>query len=121
MKLNAALVMAAFAAPIVVGCSSAPKSHEVQARYVSTTKYSNLSCEQLVTEAENLRRTTPALAAAVDKHREQQTAVEVVTWVLFWPAAFALDKGTEYSQPLAEAKGELEAIQSALRQKRCAG
>lgn len=117
--VNLASAVAVTAA--LVGCSSAPKSHEVQAKYVSSAKFSNMSCEQLIAEAENLRRTTPALAAAVDKHREQQTAVEVVTWVLFWPAAFALDKGTEYSQPLAEAKGELEAIQSSLRQKRCAG
>lgn len=111
--------MLAASALLLAACSSAPKSHEVQGAYVSTSKFASMSCDQLISEAENLRRATPALAAAVDKHREQQTAVEVVTWVLFWPAAFALDKGTEYSQPLAQAKGELEAIQSALRQKKC--
>lgn len=106
--------------PLAVGaCSSAPKSNEVSAAYVPVAQYNNYTCEQLVNEAEAIRRSTPALEAAVDKHRSNQTGVEVVTWVLFWPAAFALDKGQEYSAPLAKAKGELQAIQTALMTKKC--
>lgn len=100
-------------------CSSAPKSNEVSAAYVPTAQYQNLTCEQLITEAEAVRRSVPALESAVDKHRSQQTGVEVVTWVLFWPAAFLLDKGEGTSSQLAKAKGELEAIGLAMKSKKC--
>jgi len=104
---------------VISGCSSAKKSIEVQSSYVPASRYSHLSCQQLISEAEALRARTPALASAVDKHRENQTGVEVVTWVLFWPAAFLLDDGSEESNQLAQAKGDLEAIQQNLMTKDC--
>ena len=112
-------LLAALLSITMVGCSSAPKSNEVSAAYVSVAQYNNFTCEQLMNEVEAIRRSTPALEAAVDKHRSNQTGVEIVTWVLFWPAALALDKGEEYSAPLAKAKGELQAIQSAMMTKNC--
>lgn len=104
---------------LIVGCSSAPKASEVSAAYVPTGYYTNMSCEQLVSEAEAVRRSVPALEDAVNKHRSNQTGVEVVTWVLFWPAAFMLDKGEATSGQLAKAKGEIEAIGLAMRSKKC--
>ena len=104
---------------LIVGCSSAPKASEVSAAYVPTGFYANMSCEQLVSEAESVRRSVPALEDAVNKHRSNQTGVEVVTWVLFWPAAFMLDKGEATSSQLAKAKGEIEAIGLAMRSKKC--
>ena len=104
---------------LIISCSSAKKSSEVTTKYVPASNYSNLSCEQLITEAEIIRSRTPGLAAAVDEHRKNQTGVEVVTWVLFWPAAFLLDDGSEMSSELAEAKGQLEAIQQNLYSKKC--
>ena len=103
----------------IAGCSSAPKATEVTAAYVPTAQYAALNCQQLISEAESIRRATPALEAAVDQHRKTQTGVEVVTWVLFWPAAFLLDKGTEHSAPLAQARGQLQAIQLQLQNKKC--
>ena len=81
--------------------------------------YTNMTCEQLIAEAEAVRRSVPALEDAVNKHRSNQTGVEVVTWILFWPAAFMLDKGEATSGQLAKAKGEIEAIGLAMRTKRC--
>jgi uncharacterized protein YcfL len=107
------------AALICAGCSSAKKANEVSAAYVPIHRYSTMTCQQLVSEAEGLRRSTPALEAAVDSHRSQQTGVEVVTWILFWPAAFALDKGEKQSNELAQARGELQAIQQALLSNNC--
>ena len=117
--LNARLLVSTLAIALLAGCSSAQKSSEVAACYVPSYSYNNFSCDQLINEAENLRARTPALAAAVDAHRKNQTGVEVVTWVLFWPAAFLLDKGAEQSTALCRAKGELEAIQQVLRTKDC--
>ena len=96
---------------LIISCSSAKKSSEITTKYVPASNYSHLSCEQLIAQAEIIRARTPGLAAAVDKHRKTQTGVEVVTWVLFWPAAFLLDDGDQMSFELAEAKGQLEAIQ----------
>tara|TARA_X000000950_G_C13765426_1_gene598644 strand:+ start:294 stop:644 length:351 start_codon:yes stop_codon:yes gene_type:complete len=103
----------------LISCSSAKKSSEITTKYVPASNYMNLSCEQLIAEAEVIRARTPGLAAAVDEHRKNQTGVEVVTWVLFWPAAFLLDDGSEMSSELAEAKGQLEAIQQNLYSKKC--
>lgn len=103
----------------LMSCSSAKKSSEVTTKYVPASNYASLSCEQLIAEAEVIRARTPGLAAAVDEHRKNQTGVEVVTWVLFWPAAFLLDDGSEMSSELAEAKGQLEAIQQNLYSKKC--
>ena len=103
----------------IVGCSSAPKANEVSAAYVPAGYYANMTCDQLIAEAEAVRRSVPALEEAVNKHRSQQTGVEVVTWVLFWPAALMLDKGEGTSNQLAKAKGEIEAIGLAMRTKRC--
>lgn len=116
-KFSYILVAGLFLA--VAGCSSAPKSNEVSAAYVSTMQYQSMTCEQLLSEAESVRRSVPGLEQAVDKHRANQTGVEVVTWLLFWPAAFLLDKGEATSSQLARAKGELEAISLAMKAKRC--
>jgi hypothetical protein len=101
----------------VSACSSAPKSNEVSAAYVPLAQYNNFTCEQLISEAESVRRSVPALESAVDKHRSNQTGVELVTWILFFPAALALDKGEGTSSQLAKAKGELQAVQTALMTK----
>jgi hypothetical protein len=103
----------------LVSCSSAKKSSEVSAAYVPASSYSGKTCEQLVADAEAVRRATPGLEQAVDAHRKQQTGVEVVTWLLFWPAAFALDKGETQSNQLATARGELEAIKAAMVANKC--
>ncbi len=118
--MNRSLIVCAFLASILAaGCSGAPKSHEVSAAYVSSVPYQGLTCAQLVTEAESIRRSVPGLAAAVDKHRSNQDGVEFVAAILFWPALFALDKGEATSNQLARAKGELEAVGTAMQAKRC--
>ncbi len=114
-----AVVCTLVSTTIIAGCSSAPKASEVAAAYVPVSRYENMNCQQLLNEAEAVRRSVPALAEAVDKHRSQQTGVEVVTWVLFWPAAFLLDKGEANSSKLAQARGELESIQLSLKNKKC--
>ncbi len=103
----------------VVGCSSAPKVNEVKTIYVPASRYENMSCEKLVIEAEAVRRSVPGLEDAVEKHRSNQTGVEVVTWLLFFPAALALDKGEGNSTKLGQAKGELEAISIAMKSNKC--
>lgn len=103
----------------LVACSNAPKSHEVAADAMSSVPYESMSCDRLRIEEASLSRQSNEAAAAVDAHRSKQTGVEVVTWVLFWPAAFALDKGQEHSSRLSRIKGEHEAVRKALLVNRC--
>jgi hypothetical protein len=119
VKIKGGAIVALIGSAMLSGCSGAPRAADVSAEYVPTAQYSNYSCEQLFAEAESLRRSTPALEAAVDSHRATQTGVEVVTWVLFWPAAFLLDDGDKQSSQLAQARGQLQAIQMQLQNKKC--
>ena len=104
---------------ILSACSSAQKSSEVNKAYVSSARYSGLSCESLMREAENIRSREPAIAAAVDKHYKGQKTTEVITWLLFWPAAFWLDDGSSEANRLSQVRGELDAIRQAISQKKC--
>ena len=45
--------------------------------------------------------------------------MEVVAWVLFWPAALAMDGNDAEAKQLAEAKGEAEAIRAEMLRKGC--
>ena len=100
---------------LLAACSGAKNSSEVVSSYVPSSTYQHLSCNQLMQEAEILRARTPELARAVDAHRDKQDGVELVTWILFWPAAFALDDGSEMSHELGRVRGQLEAIQQNIR------
>lgn len=62
---------------------------------------------------------TPALSAAVDKAYKNDKAMEAVAWILFWPAALAMDGNDAEAAQLARAKGQLEAISAQMRNKGC--
>jgi len=103
----------------LTACSNAPKSNEVAPDYISSAGYEKLDCERLALEYSTLGSQVRSATDAVDAHRNRQTGVEVVTWLLFWPAALALDKGSEHSSRLARLKGEQEAIAKSQRIQGC--
>lgn len=100
-------------------CSDAQKSSEVAASYVPTSKYENMSCRNLRIEGERLRSSLGNLEASVDKAYKQDKNMEAVTWILFWPAVFAMDGNDAEARQLAAAKGEAEAIRAAQISKGC--
>ena len=100
-------------------CSDAQKSSEVAASYVPTSKYENMSCRNLRVEGERLRASLGNLEASVDKAYKQDKNMEAVTWILFWPAALAMDGNDAEARQLAAAKGEAEAIRAAQLNKGC--
>ena len=61
----------------------------------------------------NRKKLAEKAKAYVEKNRE------LVTWLLFWPAAFGMDDGKDKSQRLARIRGELEAIRTAMISKKC--
>lgn len=104
---------------LLSACSDAQKSSEVTTAYVATSNYSSKSCKQLRSESDRLRRSVPELAAAVDREYKKDKNLEAVAWVLFWPAALAMDGNDEESTRLSHAKGEADAIKSAMQARGC--
>ena len=60
-----------------------------------------------------------ALGAQVDKDYQSDKNAELVTWILFAPAAFWLDGNAEGAGRLASVKGQLEAVQDAMKVNKC--
>ena len=104
---------------LLSACSSAKQSGQINKAYVSSAKYNSFTCEQLIQESELIRAREPALAAKVDQHYKSQKNTEAVAWLLFWPAAFWLDDGSKDANQLAQVRGELDAIRSAMMSKKC--
>ena len=104
---------------ILTSCTSAKKSSEVPKAYVSSTMYKSFNCTELSQEADKLRAVEAGLAAVVDKNYKSQKDTELVTWILFWPAAFALDEKKSDADALGKARGELEAIRGQMIIKKC--
>ena len=108
-----------FLVMLLSACSSARQSSEINKTYVSSSKYKSFNCEELIREAENIRAREPAIAAKVDQHYKSQKNTELVTWLLFWPAAFWLDDGSAEANKLAQVRGELDAIRQSMISKKC--
>ena len=104
---------------ILTSCTSAKKSSEVPKAYVSNTMYKSFNCTELSQEADKLRAVEAGLASVVDKNYKSQKDTELVTWILFWPAAFALDEKKSDADALGKARGELEAIRGQMIIKKC--
>ena len=104
---------------LLSACSSAQQSSQINKAYVSSAKYKSFTCEELIRESELIRAREPGLAAKVDQHYKSQKNTEAVAWLLFWPAAFWLDDGSENANQLAQVRGELDAIRSAMMSKKC--
>ena len=119
MKQNILVISAAVV--LLSGCSSAQRSSEVNAVYVPADQYKSMSCQQLSSSAEELRKKTPALAKAVDDARKKDKLVEAGGWILFAPALLFMDGNAEESAALASAKGQLDAISTASITADCSG
>ena len=102
-----------------VACSNAESAKEVQATYVPSGTYNGYSCKELALEADRIILSTPQLSAAVDEKYRKDKGAELVTWILFWPAAFAMDGNANEVRQLANAKGRLEAIEVNMKLKKC--
>ncbi|MDB4164546.1 hypothetical protein N9632_00320 [bacterium] len=100
-------------------CSDAQKSSEVTAAYVPSSAYSSMSCNNLRSEDLRLRRSVSEMTGAVDKEYKQDKTMEAVAWILFWPAALAMNGNDAEAAKLSQAKGEAEAIRATMISKNC--
>ena len=104
---------------VVAGCSSAQKASEVNAVRVSVAPYLQMDCKALATEQNSLLTEARSLGAQVDSEYNEDKGAELVAWILFAPAAFWLDGNAENAGKLAAVKGQLEAVQDAMKVNKC--
>jgi hypothetical protein len=103
----------------MTGCSTAQKSSEVQAIRVPIAPYLKMDCKELATEQSSLLREAEGLRTQVDKEYQSDKNTELVTWILFAPAAFWIDGNAESAGKLASIKGQLETVQEAQKVNGC--
>tara|TARA_B100001059_G_C17491643_1_gene406636 strand:+ start:136 stop:489 length:354 start_codon:yes stop_codon:yes gene_type:complete len=103
----------------VFSCSTAQKSGEVQAARISIAPYLSMDCKSLATEQNSLLNQARSLGAQVDSEYDSDKGLEVVTWILFWPAVFWMDGNAEAAGQLSSLKGQLEAVQEAQKINKC--
>jgi hypothetical protein len=111
------LVVAAFAASVLVGCASA--SNDIQASYVSPVQYQAYTCQQLGLEAQALSQRAAIVSGAQDQKRTNDAVATGVAVVVFWPAAFFVGGNGQTAAELANLKGQMVAVEQASIQKKC--
>ena len=100
-------------------CSSAQKASEVSSVRIPIAPYLKMDCKELATEQSQLIREADLLRKSVDDSYSSDKTTEVVTWILFAPAAFFLEGNAEEAAALASVKGQLEAVQEATKINKC--
>ena len=78
-----------------------------------------MDCKELATEQSQLIREAELLRKSVDDSYSSDKTTEVVTWLLFAPAAFFLEGNSEEAAELASVKGQLEAVQESSKINKC--
>ena len=104
---------------ILASCSTAKKSHEVQAVRAPMAGYLKMTCQELVSEQRILLTEVAASGIAVDQAHDSDQGVELITWILFAPAAFFLEGNEAEVAKYAAQKGQLDAINESLRVNKC--
>ena len=104
---------------ILSSCSTAKKASEIQAVRAPVAPYLRMTCPELITEQRILLSEVTASGVAVDKAHDSDQTTEIVTWILFAPAAFWLEGNEVEASRNAAQKGQLDAINEALRINKC--
>lgn len=104
---------------VLSGCSTAKKSSDVQAVRTPVAPYLRLSCDELFTEQRTLIERLDMSRKAVDKAYDSDKTTEVVTWILFAPAAFFLEGNQKEATEFSSTKGQYDTVQEAIAIKKC--
>jgi uncharacterized protein YceK len=109
-KLTALFII--YISIIMSGCSTASK--DISARYVSPIQYSSYDCTQLQEESYRITRIVSELGGRIDEKASRDKLL-VATPYTVWFVGGNQDQEAEYSR----LKGEHDAVQQALIQKKC--
>jgi hypothetical protein len=112
------LSLCAVGALLLTGaCAKSPD--QIEAAYVSPTAFSGLSCRQIVSERNRVVEQVNQMSAAQAKKASNDKAAVGVGAILFWPALFALNSGSDLEPQIAQLKGNYDALTAAGEQKNC--
>lgn len=103
----------------LTGCSTAKKSGDIAAVKSPVAPYLRMTCDELYTEQRVLTERLDSTRKAVDKAYSSDKTTEVVTWVLFAPAAFLLEGNQKEATEFSATKGQCEAVADAIDIKKC--
>ena len=101
-------------------CSTAKKADDVAAVRSPVAPYLKMTCPELYTEERILLERLDSTRKAVDKSYQSDKTTEVVTWLLFAPAAFMLEGNQKEATEFASTKGQYDAVHEAIGIKKCA-
>ena len=104
-------------AMLLAACAS--KSEDVSPSYVSPVLYKNYECEELLEERMRISAKVAEVSQSQDDKAQNDAVATGVGVVLFWPALFFLASGSDREPELASLKGNHDAIQQAVIQKKC--
>lgn len=113
-RTTAAIASAAVA---LAGCATASK--DISANYVSPTQYQSYDCQQLAAESQRLQARYVELGGRLDQAASNDKAIAGVGLILFWPALFALGGTKAQEAEYGRLRGEHDAVQQAVVQKKC--
>jgi len=103
----------------LVGCSSAKKASEVSAVYIDPAPYMKMECSELFQTAETLRREELSIRGQVDSAYDSDKTIEVITWLLFAPAALFYEGNAEDQARLSSILGQRQAVSTAVSVNKC--
>jgi hypothetical protein len=102
---------------LLSGCAT--RAEDISASYVSPIAYNGLSCSQLAVEAQNVSAAAVSASGAQNKKAGGDAALATVGVVIFWPALLFTSGDGAQAAEVARLKGEMNAIETASRQKGC--
>jgi hypothetical protein len=99
------------------GCATASK--DITAQYVSPNQYQSYDCQQLTGEAQRLQARYVELGGRLDQAASHDKMITGVGLIIFWPALFALGGTKQQEAEFGRLKGEYDAVQQTMVQKKC--
>ncbi len=100
-----------------VGCATASK--DIASASVSPMQYHTYDCTQLSSEYQRVGNRVTDLGGQLDTKASNDKAKVAIGVVLFWPALLFLDGKNPQEGEFSRLKGEAEALQITLNEKKC--
>jgi len=116
-RQSSRLILSVSLCAFLGACSTASK--DISAVYVSPTQYQSYDCQQLTAETQRLQSRYIELGGRLDQAASNDKTLTGVGLILFWPALFALGGTKQQEAEYARLRGEHDAVQQSMVQKRC--
>lgn len=114
------ILKSAFIGALAISMTScATGSKDIDANYVSSSKYSGKSCRSLENEFTDVNYAVRSASKKQDDKAKGDAVATGIGAVLFWPALFFIKGDTANAEHLAGLKGEYEAIKRAAEKRNC--